>query len=70
MSSMVITGSRFSNIGGAKNPVTQSKVGAAPGVDFAVLALRVRGGIVPESARVSRRVITCGPRALDLAIDG
>ena len=49
MSSMVLTGSRFSNIGGAKNPVTQSKVGAAPGVDFAVLARLLRGGIVPES---------------------
>ena len=58
MSSMVITGSRFSNIGGAKSPVTQSKVGAAPGVDFAVLALRVRGGISRE--RVARaRACVC-----------
>ena len=60
MSSMVITGSRFSNIGGARNPVTQSKVGAAPGVDFAVLARLLRGGIVPESVRVGESVCPDG----------
>ena len=60
MSSMVITGSRFSNIGGARNPVTQSKVGAAPGVDFAVLARLLRGGIVQESCAWARACVPTG----------
>lgn len=60
MSSMVITGSRFSNIGGAKNPVTASKlaVGTVCG-DFAEVALRVRGigaACVVDSAEVALRV--------------
>lgn len=60
MSSMVITGSRFSNIGGAKNPVSASKlaVGTVCG-DFAEVALRVRGigaACVVDSAEVALRV--------------